>query len=826
MNATIEGNTIFLSGSSGAFELEGFVEDNPNAPENINANDVRYKLELYGDGRNNKIWVDGNSGYTKKIYAGEGDDTIYGGNSKDIFYYEQGEGNDVIYNYEAGKDSIFLKSGNIKSSIIRGSDVILNIEGGGSITLKQAKGKEVTIETNETSVRSIYANDTKGKRVVLSGISFFSLDSTISPESIDATSNYNDLTVYGDDRNNAIWVDGGQHRTNNVYAGKGNDIIYGGKGKDIFHYYQDDGNDVIYNYESGRDVLFLKSGSIMGTSLKNSDVILNIQGGGSITLKQAKGKEILVKTNEKTVRNIYDNDTKGNRIVLSDVSYFSLDSSIEPENIDAMKISGSLTLYGDERDNAIWIDGSQHSTKEIYAGRGNDTIYGGNSKDVFCYEQGDGKDTVYNFESSKDKIRLRSGAVLGATVTGDDVVLQVSGGSITLKNMRGKDFTVIDANDTSKTHNYLATAVALPSGVSINSTSTTLTVKSPFKGVLNASDFPNTVKKIDASKDTKYVSIIGNNNNNTILAGKKGGEIYGLKGNDILYGNSGKDVFWYGTGDGKDTIQKFQSGKDVLSIYDGDISSYTSSGNDVVLKVGSAGQVKLVGMAKKKINLIDSERNEINLWVGKAGTENKLTGTATESMLVGGSKKDVLTAGKGNATLFGGKGNDVLKGGSGKDVFLYSSGADTIQNYTSGKDKICLSGTSINKYSVKGSDVILTTSTGSMTVKNAKGKKITIVDSKGRSNTYTFTSGTNRAFSANLAVTSTSKQLASARLVSTSTARYITPNDAKIASVLVPKSDISMVETSTTSMVTSLLTSNPTSQKNTLLLSLSAQRNR
>ena len=143
MSATISGNTIILSDSMNAFDLEHFVEDNPNAPANIDANDVRYDLELYGDSRSNKIWVDGRAAYTKKIYAGKGNDTIYGGNSKDIFYYEQGEGNDVIYNYETGKDRVFLKSGNIKSSSLKGSDVILNIEGGGSITLKQASNWSV-----------------------------------------------------------------------------------------------------------------------------------------------------------------------------------------------------------------------------------------------------------------------------------------------------------------------------------------------------------------------------------------------------------------------------------------------------------------------------------------------------------------------------------------------------------------------------------------------------------------------------------------------------------------------------------------------------------
>ena len=76
-------------------------------------------------------------------------------------------------------------------------------------------------------------------------------------------------------------------------GGKGNDTLIGGLGNDVFVYASGQGNDVIKDYTAGQDRIKLTSGSITSSSVKGSDVILNI-GSGSITLKNAKGKEITV----------------------------------------------------------------------------------------------------------------------------------------------------------------------------------------------------------------------------------------------------------------------------------------------------------------------------------------------------------------------------------------------------------------------------------------------------------------------------------------------------------------------------------------------------
>ncbi len=740
MSTSVSGDKIILKDSVDIFELESFAEENPNAPANIDATGVNvyHDTTIYGDNRSNKIWVDGKSSSGREIYAGKGNDTLYGGETKDTFYYYQGDGNDVIYNYTSDKDRLVLKSDSIKTARLKGSDVILQTTSGGSITLKQAKGKKITIHTDTETFYNIYDNDTKENRaVVTKSTNYYALNSSFEPENLDATVISTDAEIYGDSRSNKIWLEGSFYDKIQIHAGKGNDTIYGGKSYDVIYYERGDGDDVIYNYTSGRDTIFLKSDSVKNVLLDESDVILKMTGGGSLKIKDANGKPITIKTNENNYQNIYDNDSKGNRaVVTKSTNYYALNSSFEPENLDASIITADAEIYGDSRSNKIWLEGSFYNKNQIHAGKGNDTIYGGKSYDVFYYERGDGSDTIYNFDSKKDKIHLRSGDLLGATVNGDDVILQVTGGNITLKDMRGKDFTVINADESSNVYNYLEPSISLPNGVSMDETATKLAVTAPFTGVLHADDFAGTIKRIDASRDTKHVTLFGNSSNNTILAGRKGSALYGMKGNDVLYGGAGKDVFWYGTGDGKDKISGFQSGKDIVRLYEGNISKFTTSGNDVILSIGS-GQIRVSGMAGKKMNLIDSAQTSMGLWVGKNEANNKLTGEKTESMLVGGNKKDLLKAGDGNSSLVGGKGNDTLIGGVGKDIFFYANGDghDIIQNYESGSDVIHITAGTLKSKKLSGADVVLSIGNGSMKLKNAAGKKITLMDSKGKKST-------------------------------------------------------------------------------------------
>lgn len=175
-----------------------------------------------------------------------------------------------------------------------------------------------------------------------------------------------------------------------------------------------------------------------------------------------------------------------------------------------------------------------------------------------------------------------------------------------------------------------------------------LTVDSSFKGeTIDLANYTD-IKKVNASKLTAGVEIIGNekansikggagndtisgnSGNDTLIGGKGNDEIYGdggtnlLKGgkgkdtlygggNDTLVGGSGKDTFVYiGGGIGNTTITDY-SEKDQIKITDGYISETVQSGQDVVFKVGE-GTLTVKNGAGKKIDVeeIFEEENFIS----------------------------------------------------------------------------------------------------------------------------------------------------------------------------------------------------------------------
>ena len=748
-NVTSDGRTLYIASYDGIFDLGMYA---PRETD-IDASESYKNLEIYGDARQNTIWASkgestvyggegndtlyGGSGHSS-LYGGMGNDALLGGTGEDVFYHSVGDGNDTIWNYDSNKDSIFLKTGYIKSATLKGNDVVLNLDSG-SLTMKQAKGKKITVKTPTTSYTHIYDNDTKGYRTVLSGNGYiFTMDEKLHAANIDAT-NAIDMTIYGDKRDNKIWMGEryGRNDHNHVYGGRGNDVIYGAGSTDTYYYYLGDGNDTIYNYESDKDKIFLKSGYIKQSTVKGADVILQLEYG-SITLKNTKGKKVEIQTPTATVYNIYDNDTKGHRTVLSgNKNTFTMDEKLHAASIDATDTS-DMTIYGDNRSNNIWL-GSWYTidTNYAYGGRGNDVFYGSKGKDNYYYYLGDGNDTIYNYESNKDKIHLKSGTITGFSIKGNDVTLKIGSGSITVKGMKKRDITIVDAQGKETTRKFYS--ADLPKGVSVNLQETSMTLKSPFVGMLDVRQYASSIKTVSAASNANYVAIYGNDQNNTITAGRGGSDLYGMKGNDVLAGGAGKDVFWYADGDGSDTIKNYTSGKDAVRIYKGSLSGAVVSGKDAVLKVGN-GSIKLVGAAGKKVSVVNSN-NQTTLHVfgtkdknttwsytkgygyhganktdtlkvtgknavainlgntvmysnidkldaGNAAGKMTLTGGANYVTLKGGTAADVLKAGKAGATLEGGKGNDMLYGGAGKDKFIFRKGygKDTVMN--SGKGDI------------------------------------------------------------------------------------------------------------------------------------------
>jgi Ca2+-binding RTX toxin-like protein len=126
--------------------------------------------------------------------------------------------------------------------------------------------------------------------------------------------------------------------------------------------------------------------------------------------------------------------------------------------------------------------------------------------------------------------------------------------------------------------------------------------------------------------------------------------IYGLEGDDNLYGDGGVDIIDGGVG--QDALYG-GIGNDLLSGGDGSDVLYGDTGRDTI--EGGAGHDRLYG-----------------------GTEsNRLLGQSGNDTLYGGAHADTLQAGDGNDRLYGDVGNDFLDGGTGKDNLSGGWGRDT-----------------------------------------------------------------------------------------------------------------------------------------------------
>lgn len=133
----------------------------------------------------------------------------------------------------------------------------------------------------------------------------------------------------------------------------------------------------------------------------------------------------------------------------------------------------------------------------------------------------------------------------------------------------------------------------------------------------------------------------------------------------------------------------------------GDNRLFGMAGNDVIFGGTGAGDDRLAGGAGND-SIYGSDGNDVLM--GNFGND-RLEGQDDDDVLTGGLGNDVIFGGANDDRLIGGSGRDLLYGGSERDAFVFldraDSGAtattrDAIQDYTRGVDVIDLSGVDAN----------------------------------------------------------------------------------------------------------------------------------
>ena len=443
-------------------------------------------------------------------------------------------------------------------------------------------------------------------------------------------------------------------------GGAGADILRGGAGNDTFFYANGDGKDTILDYAAG-DVIRITKGSFKSGKVSGKDVILTV-GSGSMTLKNAVGKKITMvdAKGKKTVKTYADptklpknasyGDSKKTKVNLAAGFTGTFDSSkygTTIKTVDATKNKKALTIKGNANANILkagsgntklyggdgkdtlvggkgkdYLEGGK-GNDSLFGGKGNDSLRGGAGNDVllggagndtFFYANDNSADIIRDYETG-DVIRIESGTIKNAKVSGNDVLLFVGSGKITVKSGKGKKLSIVDANGKKSVTAFRSGTYTYSKGKFV------ALAKEKGKYISESDDYASIIGgngDDTISSDGNHVTIDAGNGNDLINFYGNDATIYGGGGNDditswngaTIYGGGGDDeiVSWDGIvygGDGADTIisygdsssilggkgdDVFKSGVDVGATYlysDGD-------GNDTIYDYTSAQSIKVL----------------------------------------------------------------------------------------------------------------------------------------------------------------------------------------------------------------------------------------
>ncbi len=197
-----------------------------------------------------------------------------------------------------------------------------------------------------------------------------------------------------------------------------------------------------------------------------------------------------------------------------------------------------------------------------------------------------------------------------------------------------------------KTANKIETALELEQseliadaddGTEFNFSDKTVIVSDDFDGDFAIDDYQYATNRVNASLRAEAIEITGSKKADTILGGAgddwiEGGKgkdflighygddtLIGGAGNDTLWGNDGRDVFVY-DGAGNDLVLDYTEGDDIVRLVDVTITSGSTKGDDVILKVGS-----------KKLTLKDAVDAEVVVEDGDGNRTTYINGEAVES---------------------------------------------------------------------------------------------------------------------------------------------------------------------------------------------------
>jgi len=630
-------------------------------------NDTLYGFDGGDDTLNGLAGNDTLYGYggNDTLNGGTGNDYLNGGSGNDTYLFAKNDGVDTLYD-ESGTNT--FKFTNLSATDISVSRIDYN--NGyypGNTLLLTYSGGQLTVEYY------FYSTSNRIGQFQFSDGTVWGWADIKAHISLTGTSGDDQLYGYDDSNDTLNGLAGndtlyGYVGNDTLNGGTGNDTLIGGSGNDTYLFAKNDGADTLYD-ESGTDTV--KFTNLLATDISQ---VSRIGYDGSGLLLAYSGGQL-------TVHNCFSSTA-----ALIEQFQFSDGVVWSWADIKAKALQGTAgndTLYGynDSNDTLNGLAGNDilygyAGDDSLNGGTGDDILIGGSGNDSYWLDSaadkaleygGDGIDSVYSsvgwrLSANVENLTLLAGAAF-AVGNGLDNILTGNAANNILQGGDGNDsLNGGDGNDNLRGDggNDILNG---GNGVDIAN------YENASAGVAVNLSLTTAQNTLGAGTDTlSNIEIVNGSAYNDTLTGSTA--------NNVLDGGAGNDSL--NGGDGDDSLRG-DAGNDSINGGNGvDTVHYATATAGVVVNLGLTGAQNTGGAG------IDTLSNIENL---NGSTYNDtLTGSAANNSLWGGTGNDVLN---------GGLGNDVLVGGLGQDRFVFSSAlglgnTDTVTDFTVADDTIQL----------------------------------------------------------------------------------------------------------------------------------------
>jgi len=656
------------------------------------------------------------------IKGGGGDDQLYAGSGADTFVFGHGSGYDTFHGTAAtGVVNTLQLTADVDPSDVAvyatgpdGTLVIELLDSGETVTLPDylEQGASQVIQQVTFADGTVWSAATLATMATESSPNNQYIQASEVNESIAAGAG-NDTLVSGGGADTLTAGTGadtlyGGAGTDLMVAGAGSASMVGGSGNETYQFAPGFGSDtILFDSASSNTIQFtdgIVASDVTATATNGQDLILNVQGGGTIVLSNALAWGGL---NDLTIDYADGSSTHLSALIQSLPDYMAAgtgnESLVGSAGYDTLVAdSGNDTLVAGSGNDTL-VAGSGNDT--LQAGAGNDLVVGGTGAFTFQVGAAAGQDTIdasaplsgantLQFTTDVNDIVFTRPALASTSITdGVELYMDVDDAdgwtsSISLSNHYQNGASTGDIGEVAFDNGTQLSTAQVDQWLSEVSAGTSVQFVAPGN------------QDVQVGNDTGLV--IAGSGNDTLVSGD---------GNESLQGGSGSDTFGFSSGFGLDTVTaNWTTADDTFEftgpIYLADVA-FSVDGNNLVMTVssstdtdGQSSTVTLSGYFADGVPVSSTGQivfgdgysvsmASLNQLLAQSGgapvhylPSTVLTASATgDSTLTSDNGYDTFigSSGSGLTTMIGGTGTDLMQAGSGTNEMEGGTGAETYE---------------------------------------------------------------------------------------------------------------------------------------------------